>query len=228
MAQAIDYSNLEVRNPQPASDPEVGQRPQKQQEAYSTLQLNKPELSLYDTHKESTRPGHHLPDSFASAPEKTELAATDRRSASRTILGLRPRTFWIALVLSLVAIAAIVAGAVGGTVGRRQKGNSSTPTSASSAESANAPAVPSASKLHNSTRLASAAWNDTQEVLQQRVYLQTNDNNIWELSWNSSTKAWFTSRDPINTIGAKSGSPLAAAVAYQGRFTVRGYSNENL
>ncbi|KAL8699697.1 MAG: hypothetical protein Q9201_005859 [Fulgogasparrea decipioides] len=198
---------------------EVGQRPQQQQEAYSTLEPNKPKLSLYDTHKESTRPWHHLPGSSASAPEKTELAAADRGNASRTIFGLRPRTFWIALVVSLVAIVAIVAGAVGGTVGRPQKGNSSIPTSVSGAESANARAVPSASKLHKSTHLASAAWNDTQKILQQRVYLQANDNNIWELSWNSSTKAWFTSRDLINSVGAKSGSPLAAAIAYGGRFT---------
>lgn len=230
MAQPVDYSDLQVGRPQPPSDLEVGQRPQHQSEDYSTLQPNRPELSLYDTHKESTRPWQHSPDSAASAPEKYDPAAADPvRSSprSRTIFGLRRRTFWIVIMVVLVIIAAIIGGAVGGTVGSNHKGKSIAPSSTGSgnASPANAPSVPPASRILGSTRLATAGWNDSQAIQQQRVYLQATDNMIWELSWNSSGKVWSTSSEAIAQ--AKSGSPLVAAVSYENRVTVSPKSRNN-
>lgn len=201
MAQAPDYSDLEV-----------GRSPEKPKESYSTLQVNEADLRP-DTHK-------YLARSFdpygASAPERVDFDGDE--GSHNTILGLRRKTFWIILILSLVVLAAIVGGAVGGTVGRHHKNKASSP-SPNGTSSEPATVTPSAGKLLESTTLSSAAWNDTQGTLQQRLYVQANNNNIWELSWNSSTSVWLTSSESLGQ--AKSGSPLAAAVAYKGRTDVR-------
>ncbi|KAI4258696.1 MAG: hypothetical protein LQ352_001122 [Teloschistes flavicans] len=210
MAHAGDYSNLEVGKPQAPSDLEVGSRPHHGKEDYSTLQTNKPELSLYDTHKEPT-PWQPSPDYYTSSPAKVGHAPTEPNQAHRTRYGVKRKTFWNLLILSIVIVAVVIGGAVGGTVGRNQKNKS--PAGSSSASQANAPATPPASKLLNSTRIAGAGWNDTDQVVQQRLYLQGTDKNIWELAWNSSTKVWFTSNEAVAQ--ARAGSPLAAAVSYQ-------------
>lgn len=216
MAHAGDYSNLEVGKPQAPSDLEVGSRPHHGKEDYSTLQTNKPELSLYDTHKEPT-PWQPSPDYYTSSPAKVGHAPTEPNQAHRTRYGVKRKTFWNLLILSIVIVAVVIGGAVGGTVGRNQKNKS--PAGSSSASQANAPATPPASKLLNSTRIAGAGWNDTDQVVQQRLYLQGTDKNIWELAWNSSTKVWFTSNEAVAQ--ARAGSPLAAAVSYQSLETVR-------
>ncbi|KAL9576570.1 MAG: hypothetical protein Q9212_006990 [Teloschistes hypoglaucus] len=228
MAHANDYSNLEVGKPQLPSNLEVGKpqspselevwsKPYYEKEDYSTLQSNQPELSLYDTHKEPT-PWQPSPHSYTSSPANVESAPTGSKQAHRTICGVKRKTFLILLILSIVIVAVVIGGAVGGTVGRNHKDKS--PAGSSGASQANAPATPPASKILNSTRLAGAGWNDTEQVVQQRIYLQGTDNNIWELAWNSSTNVWFTSNEAVAR--AKAGSPLAAAVSYQSLRTVSG------
>ncbi|KAI4167953.1 MAG: hypothetical protein LQ348_007583 [Seirophora lacunosa] len=232
---------------QPAghSDLEVGGSPQLSREAYSTLQVQPAHLSLTDTQKQlaydpqkqwahdpqkqwahdpQKELARHFDPYGASAPETVDYNAPPSHLSkpntppNRTILGLRRRTFWIALVLSLVVVAAIVGGAVGGTVGKGQNSDeASSPASipSDSEPATAAPLPPSASRLLDSTTIASLGWNDTQGILQQRLYIQASDNNIWELAWNATTAAWFTSSESLGQ--AKSGSPLAAAVAYEGR-----------
>lgn len=201
----VDYSDLEV-----------GQSPRKPEEPYSTLQVNKPNLAQWDTKKELARPYDPLD---ASAPEKVEeyLAADSQYTPKPdpTICGLRRKTFWLIFVLSIVVVAAIIGGAIGGTVGQNHQKKTS---SSNSALPESAPDVPSASQLLESTSLATAAWNDTSGTLQQRLYVQANDNNIWELSWSSWARSWVTSSKTLAQ--AKPGSPLAAAVAYKGRTNV--------
>lgn len=211
MAQALDYSNLEVGK-EPYSTLQVGQEP------YSTLQANKPDLRPFDTQKQLARP---FDPYDAAAPEKVDFDSAHSSSPSKpgpeprsTILGLRRKTFCIVLVLLLVVIAAVIGGAVGGAVARNRKDEPPPPSPIGTSSEA-ATAVPSASRLLDATTLASAAWNDTQRTLQQRLYVQNDDRTIRELSWNSSTSAWFTSNQ--NLVEAKAGSPLAAAVTYKGR-----------
>ncbi|KAL8964346.1 MAG: hypothetical protein Q9197_006954 [Variospora fuerteventurae] len=113
MAKPVGYSDLEIeRGPQI-----LGQ-------TYSTLQAIQPDLSLTDSQKQLTAdPEKQLARYFdpygASAPETVDghrlYPSKSGASSNGTILGLRRRTFWIALVLSLVVIAAIVGGIVGGT-----------------------------------------------------------------------------------------------------------------
>ncbi|KAL8841653.1 MAG: hypothetical protein Q9170_000867 [Blastenia crenularia] len=218
MAQAVDHSNLEVGgNPKDAystlqvnnqpdqySTLQVGRRP----ESYSGLQVDKPDVSHWDTKKELTT--HYNTD-----PEKVDdhvPAPPYTPKGDRRICGLSRKMFWIILVLSLVAFAAIIGGIIGGTVGKHGKKKSKAVNGSSPA---NTPDVPSASQLLASTTLTTAAWNDTAGVLQQRLYVQGKDNDIFELSWTSTTNEWHTSNQSIAQ--AKPGSPLAAAVAYKGR-----------
>ncbi|KAL8644057.1 MAG: hypothetical protein Q9210_007444 [Variospora velana] len=216
MAQPVGYSDLEVRR-----------GPQILGQTYSTLQATQPDLSLADSQKQlAADPEKQLARHFdpygASAPETVVghrlYPSKSGPSPNGTILGLRWRTFWITLVLSLVVIAAIVGGAVGGTVGKSQnnEGTSSPTSSPPDSEAASLVSPPpSASRLLQSTTVSSVAWNDTQGTLQQRLYIQASDNNIWELSWNATASTWFTSSENLGQ--AKPGSPLAAAVAYRGR-----------
>ncbi|KAL8917098.1 MAG: hypothetical protein Q9208_008137 [Pyrenodesmia sp. 3 TL-2023] len=217
MARAPDYSDLEVGK-EPYSTPQVEHGPQYPREPYSTLQANTPDLLPFDTQKELARP---FDPYDAAAPETVDFDSAHSPFRSKpgpepgsTILGLRRKIFWIILVLLLVIIAAVIGGAVGGTVGRNRRDQPS-PPSPIGASSEAATAVPSASRLLDVTTLTSAAWNDTRGTLQQRLYVQDNDQMIRELSWNSSTRAWFTSSQSL--VEAKSGSPLAATVTYKGR-----------
>ena len=230
MAQAVDYSNLEVgQSPHTPKEAYSTLQVQKSKEEYSTLQVqrpkekysslpqvNAPDLSAWDTKKELSRPYDPYD---ASAPEKVgEYADPDPPFSSkrnRTICGLRRRIFWITIALSVLVIAAIIGGAVGGTVSKHARKHVH---STSSTLLANTSDVPSASQLLNSTSLSAVAWNDTTQTLQQRLYIQASDSNIWELSWNSAVQRWFTSSKAIAK--AKPGSPLAAAVAYKGRTNV--------
>ncbi|KAL8894185.1 MAG: hypothetical protein Q9207_008535 [Kuettlingeria erythrocarpa] len=212
MAQAPDHSDLEVGHPkEPYSTLQVGQQP----ELYSTLQVKKPDLSPYDTQKQLGRPF----DSYdAAAPEMVDFDSIHPSKVvpgpRSTILGLRRGTFWIVLVLLVIVLAAVIGGAVGATV-RRNRSDEPSPPSPIGNFSEAATALPPASRLLDLTTLTSAAWNDTQGTLQQRLYVQNDDHTIRELSWNSSTRAWFTSSQSL--VEAKSGSPLAAAVTYKGR-----------
>ncbi|KAL8752935.1 MAG: hypothetical protein Q9184_005577 [Pyrenodesmia sp. 2 TL-2023] len=194
MAQAPDHSDLEVGK-ESYSTLQVGQRPQDLREPYSTLQANEPDLRPFDTHKQLARP---FDPYDAAAPEKVDFDSA--YSSSQSKLGPDPP--------------AVIGGAVGGTMGRNRKDEPS-PPSPIGASSEAATAVPSASRLLDATTLTSAAWNDTQGTLQQRLYVQDDDQMIRELSWNSSTSAWFTSNQSL--VEAKFGSPLAATVTYKGR-----------
>ncbi|KAL9027265.1 MAG: hypothetical protein Q9196_004191 [Gyalolechia fulgens] len=212
MARAVAYSDLEV------GQSPIRLNPIRPNEAYSTLQLDAPDLSQWDTTKELA--GHYDPQ-FPLNPEKVEdhhvsADAPNPSKSTGTVCGLRPKIFWIALVLSIVVTAAIVGGALGGTMGKDRNHGA---TSINSTLPANTTGLPSASQLLSSTALSTAAWNDTAGTLQQRLYVQAHDNNIWELSWDAEGKTWSTSSRSIAL--AKSGSPLAAAVAYKGRTNVR-------
>lgn len=109
---------------------------------------------------------------------------------------LTPRRKWMigAVVLLLVVIIAVL----GGVLGSRSR----------SAPSATPPL--NASSIINNTGLAALAWQDTDNVLQYRVYYQTANNEIRESAWNNSQSTWYTLNDRIGL--AKNGSSLAAAV----------------
>lgn len=133
------------------SDLEVGQSPSKPKEAFSTLQVNAPDPSLWDTKKELAR--HYYPQ-YPLDPEKVEdhfpPDPPNPSEPTHTICGLRPKIFWIALVLSIIVIAAIVGGAVGGIVGKNEKNGTS---SVNSTLPANTPGLPSARRLLSSSTL---------------------------------------------------------------------------
>ncbi|KAL8710413.1 MAG: hypothetical protein Q9220_005014 [cf. Caloplaca sp. 1 TL-2023] len=231
MADKADYSDLEVGSKSQEPDKgystlQVGSEerdghstlqvggPRRRQEEYSMLQTSRPPPALYDSYKVPTLPYEESPDSASSAPERNE--ATDAKAppppSHPTICGLRRRTFWIIAAVAFVVIAAVIGGAIGGTLSKNNS-HSSKP-STGNAPPDNSPPVLAADKLLENTALSTVAWNNTQGILQQRVYLQAIDNKIWELSWNASTKHWFASNEAVAQ--ARSGSPLAAAVAYDG------------
>ena len=236
MAQSPGYSSLEVNKSKIASalevnnagipsDLEVGRKPQSPREDYSTLQTNQPDLALFDTHKESTIPWQQPRSDYSVSASETAGSnvsePTVTKPGDRTIFGQRRRTFWIVIAVVVVVIATIVGGVVGGVAASKGSTGSTMDSDPSgTASTATFPAVPSASRLLESTKLATVAWNDTDSVQQQRVYLQTTDDNIWELSWNSSGGKWFTSSEAVATTKAKSSTALTAAVSYENRDTV--------
>lgn len=65
------------------------------------------------------------------------------------------------------------------------------------------------SKMLSNSKLASIAWNDTNQVTQYRLYSQDSKSEIRESAWNSTGKQWYSN----GVVGkAKSGSAIAAAV----------------
>ena len=240
MSQGPGYSRLEVSHPNPQqSDSQTGystlqvEKPYPplptQQNGYSDLQVQQPNLRLFDSHKEPISGNSNDSEFVVSSQEKeveNNVDDTGASGAKRTILGLKRRTFWILIVVfSLLTIAAVIGGAVGGTRDNDSNSegsniNRSDPNNPSSATSStqNASTVPSASRVFNGTDLASVAWNDSQQIQQQRLYLQVEDHMIWELSWNSSAKQWFTSNEAVAQ--ANPASPLAAAMLGSGDGTV--------
>lgn len=232
MAKGTDYSDLEVgqrhiKTNEPFSTLQVNeqspsttnethstlqvneQNPDTTNETHSTLQVNAPDLSFWDTKKELVRHyGPQYSSDLENAEDHVPVSSQNPSTPARTICGLKVKIFWIALVLSIIVVAAIIGGAVGGTVGK-SKENDTTPVDD----------LPSTIELLSATTLSSAAWNDTSGTLQQRLYVQAHNNSIWELSWDSVGKSWSTSSKSIAQ--ARRGSPLAAAVAYKDRTNVR-------
>ena len=141
--------------------------------------------------------------------------------SKRNICGLRRRTFCIVMLLLLVvSIAlAIILGLVVGVLMTRKPASSTATTAASSStltssvatSSSSASPTPNAnpSKMLSKSKLASIAWNDTNQVTQYRLYYQDSESAIRESAWNSTGKQWYSN----GVIGkAESGSAIAAAV----------------
>lgn len=143
----------------------------------------------------------------------TELAAPERSSGSRKCR-LRRRWFWIAVMAVILVVVALAVGVTGAMLRRRVKkahsqssngGSTATGSSADPSSSGNATRL----SLAKTSQLGATSFNDTQGVLQYRLYYQDGNDTIRESSWNATGKKWFVSNR--NVTQAKTGSPIAAA-----------------
>ena len=158
--------------------------------------------------------GYTSSGSFAHSL-RAEKGGSDAYRQQRRICHLRPKYFWIALILTLVILAAAIGAAVGVAV-RNSKRHSNTQKSSSASNTS-----PAANQtLSGKTGLASVAWNDTEGVTQHRVYYQDAGHFVRESSWDPINLAWIVKDDPIGI--AKPDTPLAAAVAASKTFSFVG------
>lgn len=74
---------------------------------------------------------------------------------------------------------------------------------------ANATSTIPIASVANGSKLAAVAFNDTNNILQYRVYYQDSNNYIRESSWNASAKTWYVSNSMVTK--AKPQSPIAAS-----------------
>ena len=133
----------------------------------------------------------------------------------RKIFGLKRKTFFVLLAVSLVLVAA---GAIGGGVGgaKSMRGRRKT-TSGNPAPSAVIPSssTPSSTSIpYANTGLAAVQWIDLNGTAHKRVYYQDQDDRIVESAWDNSST--FDAAWDINTISdaVKPGTPITAAAGY--------------
>lgn len=160
-----------------------------------------PELSPYNSPLASSiAPDASLTRSFGTLITEKKGGAW---KGGRTICGIPRKTFWILLGVKLLMMVLVIAVPVGLFV-RRGKHTSA---------HANASNVPPSSPImiSNTSSLASIAWNDTNGIMQYRVYWQGEDNIIRESAWNATANLWQLSNSAIGI--AKANSPLAAVVS---------------
>lgn len=120
----------------------------------------------------------------------------------RTICGIPRKTFWLLSVVKIFMIAVVIAVPVSLVV--RGK------TSSARTHASNVSPINPAS-ISNTSSLASIAWNDTNGIMQYRVYWQGEDNIIRESGWNGTATMWRVSNSAIGS--AKPNSPLIAVVS---------------
>lgn len=160
-------------------------------------------------HATSSKVGNFVeldqPDAAYHHPQYIKSDADYSRAYDRTTTPAPKRTLtrrlrWIigAVVLLLVVIIAVL----GGVLGSRAH--------SASAAAASPTASPNASSINSNTGMTAVAWQDTDSVLQYRVYYQSAKNEIRERAWNNTQHSWYTLNNKIGR--ARNGSPLAAAV----------------
>lgn len=145
--------------------------------------------------------------STESTPGEKRSELADSRLRQRTVFSLRPRSFWLALLSSILVLAIVIGVTVGMTVRYASKSSSSQHNPSAPSETPDA----TSSSLVNRSGLASVAWNDSSGVTQHRVYYQDANNLIREPSWNMRTLMWLQKPEAIGQ--AKPSTPIAAAVA---------------
>ena len=213
----------------------IEQRPDRPQ-VYSTLESRQPDLSLFDTYKQSTTASPQREISDVSPEKPSHLDSNNYNVLDGKDLGPRKRARWIlgGLGIFIIIAAAAIGGGVGGTshrsissVASSDQGPSSKATNISSSSStyssivsgASTPTTSTASSfptptaklnttLLNGTNLASLVW-DLNGVTQYRVWYQTEDNMIREVGKNDTGNQWYISGQSHGP--AKSGSPIAAS-----------------
>lgn len=146
------------------------------------------------------------PDAAYNHPQYIKSDADYSRAYDRTTIPAPKRTLtrrlrWMigAVVLLLVVIIAVL----GGVLGSRAH-------SASAAAASPTASAPNASSINSNTGLTAVAWQDSDSVLQYRVYYQSTRGEIRERAWNNTQHSWYTLNNKIGP--AKKGSPLVAAV----------------
>lgn len=148
----------------------------------------------------SVAPDASLARSFGTLLEKEGGGA---RTEGRRICGIPRKTVRILLGVKILMIALVITVPVGLFVGRGKH-------SLAHANGSNvSPSNPTA--ISNSSSLASIAWNDTNGIMQYRVYWQGEDNVIRESAWNATANLWELSNSAIGS--AKADSPLVAVVS---------------
>lgn len=131
------------------------------------------------------------------------------------ILGLKRKTFLIALVAAVfVIIAAAVGGGVGAAVTHRNK-DVVTQASNTTATNTTSPATTTvAAHLYTNTGLAAMQWTDQTGVLHKRLYYQDSANKIKESGWDNNTD--FNTTWTMQTISdeVKPATPIGAVAGY--------------
>lgn len=197
----IDRS-LEEKEPLPESGLEPVRPP-----LFSDLS-DAPELS---PHSETVRT-HNSPTASSIEPDASLAHSfgtllTDKKGSAewkrgRTICGIPRKTFWILSVVKIIMTIVVIAVPVGLVFGRGK-------TSSAHANASHvSPSNPAA--ISNTSSLASIAWNDTNGIMQYRVYWQGEDNIIRESAWNGTASLWRVSNSAIGS--AKPKTPLVAVV----------------
>ena len=148
----------------------------------------------------STEPDASLAHNFGTLLKNKEGAGWKR---GRTICGIPRQTFWILSVVKIIMTIVVIALPVGLVVHRGK-------TSSAHANASHvSPSNPTA--ISNTSSLASIAWNNTNGIMQYRVYWQGEDNIIRESAWNGTASSWRVSNSAIGS--AKPNTPLAAVVS---------------
>ncbi|KAI9885605.1 MAG: hypothetical protein M1823_002615 [Watsoniomyces obsoletus] len=163
-------------------------------------------------------PVHHGLEALGVASSIDQESTSPHPEKSRRTLGLR-RWVWLLVigVAVLAVMAAVIVGSVMGTAARRRQSSSTARLSASVTVSVTAPtstptSTPSPESLLSNSKMSAIAFVDGQGNLQHRLYFQDANNTIRESTWKEGDGGWQVSNAAIAT--AKSGSPLAAAVAW--------------
>ena len=121
-----------------------------------------------------------------STPGKKRSELADSRWRQWTLFSLRPRSFWLAVLSSMLVLAIVIGVTVGVTVRNASKSSSSQPNLSAPSETPDA----TSSSLVSRSGLASVAWNDSSGVTQHRVYYQDANNFIRGSISNMRTLMW--------------------------------------
>lgn len=98
----------------------VGDRMNIQSQAPETVQVEKEIAPLIE--EKPSVPHQIYPDSYYNA---TELAQTPRQVDERRILGYRPATFWLSLLLLILLVGGAIGGGIGGSESKKSSNASS-------------------------------------------------------------------------------------------------------
>ncbi|CAO2654057.1 Nn.00g107900.m01.CDS01 [Neocucurbitaria sp. VM-36] len=115
-------------------------------------------------------------------------SAADEHAQSRTICGLRKRTFWIIVIVAILVVAASVGGGVGGALSSRSSGSSSNSNSVSQSQSSaalDASTTPTPTSAEPSTSIST-----TQVVGPTTTLLRdcpSSNNSVYSTTFGSTT-----------------------------------------
>ena len=127
------------------------------------------------------------------APGGPAQQGEDEKKKQRRICGV-PSTWLLALFISTILIIGIIIGVALGLTRhtRRRPVSEATPTA-----------------IRGNSSLAAVAFEDANNIMQHRLYYQTEDSVISESAWNATTGIWYISNS--NIVTGKPGTPIAAA-----------------